>query len=66
MKDRFVTIAMLAAHAKKHRCSIIRGLRLAGIKLEKTLGVKGGRLPVKDANRFLAKQWPDVAPMSLV
>lgn len=62
---RYVSVAMLAAHAKRDRKSVTRALKLAGIRVDMSPGVRGFRIEHKDANRFLAKQWPEVPPISL-
>lgn len=59
----YVTIAMLCAHAGKHRTSVLRALKSAGVEVAKKPGVRGIRLTEKEANRFLAMQWPEVGPM---
>lgn len=59
---RFVTVAMIAEHAKKSPKSVRRGLKLAGIEPQKFPGILGVRIPEKDANKFLLKHWPAVGP----
>ena len=56
----YVTIDQLAKHAGKNRSSVSRALKTAQVPLEKYPGVKGKRLQVRTANRFLARQWPGV------
>ena len=60
---KYVTIAMLCEHAQKHRSSVLRALRTAGITPEKIPGCKGVRLPADQANAFLEKQWPQAGPL---
>jgi hypothetical protein len=62
---RYVTIAMIAAHAKKDRSSVLRALKLAKITPEKITGALGYRIKERDANTFLARQWPSAGPMPL-
>jgi hypothetical protein len=59
---KYVTIPMLCAHAHKHRSSVIRALKIAGVAMEKTPGAKGLRILERDANDFLARQWPQAGP----
>lgn len=61
----WVTINMLMEHAQKSRSAVLRGLRLSGITPEKLPGVKGVRIKERDANRFLAKQWPAAGPLPI-
>ena len=62
--SRFVTVAMLCAHAGKHRATILRALRAAGISAERAKGLRGLRLTERDARRFLSRQWPEIPPLS--
>lgn len=62
---RYVTISMLCAHAKKHRVTVIRALRNAGVNLELIPGCRGHRIPEKEANKFLLRQWPEVGPFPI-
>ena len=59
----YVTIDQLAAHALKSRSAVLRALRAQKVTLEKFPGAKGARLTVSAANRFIARQWPTVAPI---
>lgn len=58
----YLTIPMIAKHAGKHSGTVLRALKLAGIPAEKTKGVRGIRITLANANKFLARQWPEVAP----
>jgi|GEM_PF-4062384 len=60
---KYVTIAMLCAHAKKHRSSVLRALRAAGLTPQRLPGCKGLRLPEPEATDFLARQWPQAGPL---
>lgn len=62
---KYVTIQMLVKHTGKHRNTIERALRLAGVAMEKTPGIRGIRVKLADANKFLLRQWPEVGPMNL-
>lgn len=62
---KYVTIGMIAAHAKKHRNTVVRALKMAGVKIERMPGVKGGRIAERDANKFLLRQWPGVGPFPI-
>ena len=62
---KYVTIAMIARHAKKHKLTVWKALRKAGVNMETPPGAKGFRITEKDANRFLAKQWPEVGPLPI-
>ncbi|HEY2343843.1 MAG TPA: hypothetical protein VGH90_12455 [Chthoniobacteraceae bacterium] len=59
----YVSIPMLCAHARKHRSSVIRALKIAGVTVEKIPGSKGLRILERDANDFLARQWPEAGPL---
>lgn len=60
----FVSLQMVAAHAGKHIASVRRAMKTAGLPLQKEPGVRGYRVPLKEANKFLAKQWPQVPPLT--
>jgi hypothetical protein len=60
---RYVTIRMIAEHAKKNINTVISALRVAGVELKAEKGVKGFRIPERDANKFLLKHWPTCGPM---
>lgn len=54
----YVTIAQLALHTGKSHSAVERALKAAKLALEKHPGVKGRRLGINAANRFIARQWP--------
>lgn len=58
-----ISITMIARHAGKHRASVLRALAAAGIKPQKLPGARGLRLPEREVNKFLARQWPEVGPL---
>lgn len=58
----YVTVSMIAKQAGKGRNTVTIALKRAGVKVERSPGVRGLRITKKDANRFLAKQWPEVEP----
>jgi hypothetical protein len=60
---RYVTTAMIAKHAGKHQESVARALKLTKTPIMRTPGVKGMRVDLRDANKFLALQWPEAGPM---
>jgi len=60
----YVTTAMIARHAGKAQETVIRALKLTQTPVVHPIGVRGMRIELRDANRFLAVQWPDVPPMS--
>jgi hypothetical protein len=60
---KYVTVAMIAEHADKCPASVPAALKAAGVKPEKLPGVKGVRIPERDANKFLLRHWPDVGAM---
>lgn len=60
---RYVTVKMIGDHAKKHRSSVIRAMKAAGVKVEKFPGCKGDRVPEREANRMLNLHWPEVGPL---
>jgi hypothetical protein len=55
---QFITVAQLATHAKRHPESVRRALRAAGLMPAAEKGIKGKRISVTKANRFLSRQWP--------
>lgn len=61
--QRHVTIAMIVAHTGKTVGGVMKALRNARTPMEKIPGVKGWRILEKDANRFIAMQWPQCGPM---
>ena len=62
---RYVTTAMIAKHAGRHPESVARALKLTKTPIMRTPGVKGMRVDLRDANKFLALQWPEVGPMRI-
>lgn len=38
-------------------------MKKAGVATEKIPGVRGVRIVERDADKFLARQWPEVGPM---
>lgn len=60
---KFVTIAMLCEHTGRHRSTVFRALKAAGIRAQSVPGCKGLRLPERDANKFLLRQWPEVGAL---
>jgi len=61
--NRYVTVAMLCQHAGRSRSAVVRALKRSGVTVEHMPGVKGGRILERDANRFLALQWPDAGSL---
>jgi hypothetical protein len=59
----YVTVAMIAKHAKKAKSSVVRALKNAGTKTETFPGVHGLRIDERDANMLLKRQWPECGPM---
>ena len=59
----YVSIAMLAEHARKTPQAVRDALKAAGYTPERFPGVRGYRLQAKDANKFLSRHWPQVGPM---
>lgn len=51
---------MICDKTKKHRSSVLRALKAAGVQPERIPGVKGGRIPEKEAVKVVAKHWPEV------
>lgn len=60
----YVTVPMIAAHAGRTPQAVRDALRAAGYTPEKFPGVRGFRVPAKEANKFLSKHWPQVGPMT--
>lgn len=58
----FVTIAQIASLTGRHPESVRMALKRAGMLGARVPGIKGHRIPVAKANRFIARQWPG-APM---
>jgi methylmalonyl-CoA mutase cobalamin-binding subunit len=63
----YVTISMLAEHARKTPQAVRDALRAAGYEksLAKITGVRGFRIEAKDADKFLSRHWPQVGPIRL-
>jgi hypothetical protein len=61
----YVTTAMIAKHAGKHQESVMRALKLTQTPVVNMRGVQGIRIELRDANRFLALQWPEAGPMTV-
>jgi hypothetical protein len=62
----YATIKMISKATNKHQVTVHRALKNAGVVMEKTPGVKGFRLPLNVANKFIARQWPEYPPMQPV
>jgi hypothetical protein len=60
----YVTTGMIAKHAGKHQESVVRALKLTQTPVVRMPGVQGIRIELRDANRFLALQWPEAGPMN--
>ena len=60
----YVTIEQICKHAGRSRSAVVRAIKRASVPVEKHPGVKGVRLSVKSANRFLALQWPSVGEIN--
>lgn len=63
--QKYVSVEMLAEHAKKQTQTVRRALRNHGIELKRLPGVNGFRIPLSKAQEFLALYWPDVPPITL-
>ena len=59
----YVSIAMLAQHARKTPQAVRDAMKAAEFKTEKFKGVRGFRVKTAEANKFLARHWPQVGPM---
>ena len=57
---KYLTLHQLATHAAKSPSAVSRALKAAGIAQERITGVRGKRISVAVANKFLARQWPGV------
>lgn len=55
---QFVTLQDIAAHTGKALISVRRGLKAAGMMPKRTKGVRGYRIDLREANRFVSRQWP--------
>ena len=62
---RYVTVAMIAAHVGLSIFGVRYAMKQAGIKGEKFPGVRGIRIPLNIANKFICKHWPEVGPMKV-
>lgn len=60
----YLTVKMIAAHAKKHPKTVLAALRKSEVAVENLGGRAGVRVTEANANRFLSKQWPDVEPIN--
>ena len=56
----YVTISQIAERAEKDRATVVRALKAAKVDGQNIPGVKGVRISIAVANRFLARQWPGV------
>lgn len=63
---KFVTPDMIARHASKHRLTVYRALKFAQVPMEKTRGVRGIRIPLSAANKFIERQWPGIGPLNQI
>jgi hypothetical protein len=59
----YVTIPMICAHAGKAPGTVLRALKARAIPTERLPGAPGLRIEVREANKFLRRQWPEVGPM---
>ena len=62
---RYVTVAMIAAHVRRSTKQVLRAMKQADVKGERFPGVKGIRIPLAIANKFICKHWPEVGPMTI-
>jgi hypothetical protein len=60
---KYVTISMLAVHARRHHTTIRRALTASGITVERHRGINGLRILKRDADKFLALHWPEIGPL---
>lgn len=60
----YVTIEQLCKHSGKSRSAVCRALKATQTQTVKQAGVKGVRIPLKAANRFLGLQWPGVGEIT--
>lgn len=60
---RYVSVDMIVRHTGKKLPTVHHALKNAKVKTEKIPGVKGLRISLKDANDFIMRQWPHIAPM---
>lgn len=54
----YVTLRQIAAAAGRHYITVYRNAKAAGLLNDKPAGVQAHRIPVAQANRFMARQWP--------
>lgn len=59
----WTTPQLIAKHTGRHVDSVRRALRVAGISQAREPGLKGARIPLSRANRFIRKQWPECPPL---
>ena len=61
----FVTVTQIIEHTGRSRSAVERAMKAASVKAERRKGIKGIRITLKEANRFIALQWPDVPQINL-
>lgn len=61
---KYASPTMIARHAKKNRVTVYRALKAAGVTAERMPGVRGKRIPIAAANKFLERQWPECGPLN--
>jgi hypothetical protein len=55
---QWVTLAQIAEVTGHHQESVRRALHATGLMPARIKGVRGHRLTLANANRFIARQWP--------
>ena len=56
----YISTNMLVARLGKCKKTVLRALKLSGVKREKFQGVKGFRIEAREATKFVAKHWPEL------
>jgi hypothetical protein len=59
----YVTIPMICAHAGKAPGTVLRALKVRAVPTERLPGAPGLRIELREANKFLRRQWPEAGPM---
>ena len=60
---KYVTVKMVAEKARRHPESVSRAMKASQVPVERFPGVKGGRILLREANKFLARHWPEAGQM---
>jgi len=60
----YVTVEMICAHTGKHRNTVANWIKATGTAAERFPGVHGLRIPLREANKMIAKCQPGLPPLT--